>query len=174
MALLLRPRRRRPLHRRRGPGAAYGGPAAAAADEHGRRELRLERHGRALRCYPAIVECETDGYTLPVLEYGRSQGQSVVGGYVYRGPTYPRMAGAYFFGDFVNGRIWGLRRDGADWTSQLLLETDWNGRLVSFGEDEAGELYVVDLNGSLYRLGDTLQISDLPTRAFLPLIVERP
>ncbi|MCB9162648.1 MAG: PQQ-dependent sugar dehydrogenase [Caldilineaceae bacterium] len=127
-----------------------------------------------LHCYPAIVACDTDGYTLPVLEYGRTEGQAVTGGYVYRGPTYPRMAGVYFFGDYVNGRIWGLRRDGADWVSQLLLETGWAGRLASFGEDEAGEIYVVDLNGALYRLGDTLQVADLPARAFLPLMVKSP
>ena len=71
-------------------------------------------------------------------------------------------------------RIWGLRRDGADWVSQLLLETGWAGRLASFGEDEAGEIYVVDLNGALYRLGDTLQVADLPARAFLPLMVKSP
>ena len=62
----------------------------------------------------------------------------------------------------------------ADWVSQLLLETGWAGRLASFGEDEAGEIYVVDLNGALYRLGDTLQVADLPARAFLPLMVKSP
>lgn len=125
-------------------------------------------------CYPESTECERTGLTLPVIEYDRTQGFSVTGGFVYRGPTYPRMADVYFYGDFGNGRIWGLRRDDADWENALLLETAWDLRLVSFGEDQEGELYVVDFGGGLYRLGDTLNIADLTEKVYLPLLSKAP
>jgi glucose/arabinose dehydrogenase len=87
----------------------------------------------------------------PVAEYSHSEGCSVTGGVVYRGMNLPDWQGVYFYGDYCSGRIWGLLRtaDGA-WHSQLLFET--GAAIVSFGEDEAGEIYLVDFNGGLYQL----------------------
>jgi glucose/arabinose dehydrogenase len=92
------------------------------------------------------------GLTLPIAEYSHAWGLAVVGGYVYRGRGYPAMEGVYFYGDFGSGRIWALRqiRPG-QWASDEMLDTSFV--ITSFGEDEAGELYVLDFSGGgLYRL----------------------
>ncbi len=87
----------------------------------------------------------------PVAEYDHGQGCSVTGGFVYRGEALPAWQGVYLYGDFCSGIIWGLARtpDGA-WLNQVLFETGLN--ISSFGEDAAGELYLTDLNGGVYRL----------------------
>ncbi|HUG16438.1 MAG TPA: PQQ-dependent sugar dehydrogenase [Thermomicrobiales bacterium] len=95
-------------------------------------------------CFPIGAACDPEGKTPPVHVYSQPVGcQSVTGGYVYRGSASPIMSGAYLFGDFCAGQIWALRRDGDDWVSSDLL----SGSLLitSFGEDEAGEIYVVDM-----------------------------
>lgn len=87
----------------------------------------------------------------PVAEYetGRD-GCAVTGGYVYRGDLLPQLQGVYLYGDYCSGTIWGLIYDGEQWRNGLIMETDL--RISSFGEDEAGELYVIDHNGAVYRL----------------------
>ncbi len=93
---------------------------------------------------------------LPVAEYSHSEGGcSISGGYVYRGQTIPDLQGAYFYGDWCTGNIWSLYRDEAGaWQSGLFMRQP--GKLISaFGEDEAGELYVVDYNGSIWRFDPT-------------------
>lgn len=85
----------------------------------------------------------------PVLDYGRSVGNSVTGGYVYRGPNVSSLVGSYVYGDYSSGRIFALVN-----TSQGILsntEVANVPNLSSFGEDEAGELYAVSLNGSIFR-----------------------
>jgi uncharacterized repeat protein (TIGR03806 family) len=97
-------------------------------------------------------DCGTaTGLIDPVHDYPHSQGRSVTGGYVYRGAAIPALYGQYVFGDFVSGRIWRLIDDGAGgFTADELLAS---GRsIASFAEDLAGELYVVDLDGGIYRL----------------------
>jgi glucose/arabinose dehydrogenase len=92
------------------------------------------------------------GMVLPIAEYAHSAGGcSVSGGYVYRGAALPDLQGVYFFGDWCTGNIWATYRDEAEaWQTTLFLPM--TGRMISsFGEDEAGELYVVDYNGSLWR-----------------------
>ena len=93
--------------------------------------------------------------TDPVLEYDHNVGSSITGGYVYRGTNFPRMAGIYFFGDYVSGRVWGLQRDpSGKWINRELLDTSLS--ISSFGEDEAGNLYVASLfSGAIHRLSDT-------------------
>jgi glucose/arabinose dehydrogenase len=96
--------------------------------------------------------CDTSGLTLPVAEYGRALGCSVTGGYVYRGRAYPQLTGVYFYGDYCSGRLWGLARDGnGQWVATELL-VDPSLRISSFGQDEAGELYLVDLGGRVFQL----------------------
>ena len=96
--------------------------------------------------------CDRSGRPVPVAEYDHSLGCTIVGGYVYRGARQPLLQGAYLFGDYCSGRIWGLGRDGAGrWVSTELLKA--NAAISSFGEDEAGELYLTDLRrGGVYRL----------------------
>jgi uncharacterized repeat protein (TIGR03806 family) len=87
----------------------------------------------------------------PVAEYGRGEGYSITGGYVYRGSNIPALAGRYVFGDFGSGRIWHIARD----TSPTLTVTtgfDSGLSISSFAQDPAGEIYVVNFGGTLHRL----------------------
>jgi glucose/arabinose dehydrogenase len=105
----------------------------------------------AATCYTSS-DCDQTGLLLPVAEYSHSGHCSVTGGYVYRGETFPVLQGVYLFGDYCSGRIWAtwFGETGA-WNTAVILESDTS--LSSFGEDEAGELYVTDLAaGVLYRL----------------------
>ncbi|MGH2618039.1 MAG: PQQ-dependent sugar dehydrogenase [Thermomicrobiales bacterium] len=99
----------------------------------------------------AAASCDTTGQILPVTEYGRDFGNSVTGGYVYRGAAFPALRGVYFYADFGSGLLWGLIRDpdGA-WLSAGPIETGLN--ISSFGEDAAGELYLTAFDGTLYRV----------------------
>ena len=106
-----------------------------------------------MHCFPDSATCRGDGLTMPVWDYRHgADGCSITGGYVYRGKAVAGLAGAYVYGDFCSGRIWALTQaaNGA-WNSRLLLESGL--AISSFGEDEAGELYVADLSGgAVYRL----------------------
>jgi glucose/arabinose dehydrogenase len=105
-----------------------------------------------LHCYDRST-CNQTGLTLPIHEYSHNLGCSVTGGYVYRGPAIPSLQGAYVFGDFCSGLIWKLVRNGGVWTRTQLFDLD--ASISSFGEDEAGELYLADLNtGSVLVLSD--------------------
>ncbi|HET7677028.1 MAG TPA: PQQ-dependent sugar dehydrogenase [Candidatus Limnocylindrales bacterium] len=97
--------------------------------------------------------CPPEGVTGPVLAYGRSEGSIVTGGYVYHGPEWPALRGVYLFGDAANGRIWGFRAaDGRDGSAEKVLLLESGRYLVSFGEDEVGEVYVMDFEGAVYRV----------------------
>jgi glucose/arabinose dehydrogenase len=106
----------------------------------------------------------------PIFEYGRSVGQSVTGGYVYRGRALAaNFGGRYFFADYVAGRVWSLalNQTGAGSASDLREHTDELGgraaigSVSSFGVDADGELYVVS-----HTLGSILKI--IPTAAAPP------
>ena len=101
-------------------------------------------------CFAPKNDCDETGLVLPIAEYSHDLGNSVTGGYVYRGQNLSDLAGSYFYGDFGSGKIWRAVPEGDGWRSDLFLDTDFN--ISSFGEDEAGELYVVDYGGSIYRL----------------------
>jgi uncharacterized repeat protein (TIGR03806 family) len=101
--------------------------------------------------------CNTAGLTLPVHEYGRADGFSVTGGFVYRGTKIPSLNGKYVFGDFGSGKIWALANQGNGNVSvELLLESQRN--ISSFGEDQNGELLVLDHRGSVLRLATKAQV----------------
>ncbi|NJO39909.1 MAG: PQQ-dependent sugar dehydrogenase [Cyanobacteria bacterium CRU_2_1] len=91
------------------------------------------------------------GFVLPIAEYDHSQGESVTGGFVYRGTTESALRGVYFYGDFISGKLWGVRQNGSQWTNQLLLESPY--LISSFGEDEQGNLYLTDYaGGGVYQI----------------------
>ncbi|HEX9812121.1 MAG TPA: PQQ-dependent sugar dehydrogenase [Burkholderiales bacterium] len=92
-------------------------------------------------------------FMAPVLDYDRTIGTTVIGGYVYHGPGLPDYAGVYVYGDFGNGRIWALVYDASTKTvlSNTQVATMARFNLSSFGEDEAGELYVVGLSDGKIR-----------------------
>jgi glucose/arabinose dehydrogenase len=89
--------------------------------------------------------------TPPIAEYNHSAGCSVTGGVVYRGSLLPTWNGLYLFADFCSGNISGLLRDDqGSWKQKLLFEN--LGQISSFGEDEQGEVYVLNYAGQIYRL----------------------
>lgn len=124
---------------------------------------------------PAL--CDPTRFVMPVAEYDRTAPRcAVIGGVVYRGARETLPAGAYVFGDFCSGQIFRLAGPGP----VLLLDTDL--LISSFGTDEAGEVYVVDFRGAIFRLTATLPFTLSPpsgtyltTQAFdLVLVVRDP
>jgi glucose/arabinose dehydrogenase len=107
-------------------------------------------------CYTPSSNCTPPSdYVPPIHAYDHGIddefGCSVTGGYIYRGSNFPALQGTYLYGDFCLGEIWGLVKNGSVWTPTLLADTDFY--ISSFGEDESGELYVVDyVGGTVYRL----------------------
>jgi glucose/arabinose dehydrogenase len=99
-----------------------------------------------MHCSGEASDCERSDLTLPILEYTHEGNCSVTGGYVYRGQAFPQWNGLYFYGDYCSGRIWAAAtvRLG-EWSNALVLDSDLS--ISSFGEDEAGELYVTDYRG---------------------------
>jgi len=107
------------------------------------------REGTA--CYMPETGCEDEGLEAPLHEYGRDEGVSVTGGYVYRGQETKSLVGWYVYGDYGTGNIWALRESG-DGTAEnrLLLESEQN--ITSFGRDTGGELYLCTADGRIYRI----------------------
>ncbi|MCZ6558398.1 MAG: PQQ-dependent sugar dehydrogenase [SAR324 cluster bacterium] len=103
------------------------------------------------RCYAPPRGCARGGLELPISEYGRGIGQSVTGGFVYRGRVLSGLRGRYVFGDFGSGTVWSIPAGpGPTRPPTPLLET---GLAIStFGQDSTGELYLADLNGAIYKL----------------------
>jgi glucose/arabinose dehydrogenase len=88
---------------------------------------------------------------MPFAEYNHGQGCSITGGYVYRGPSLKPLQGVYLFGDYCSGLVWGSYRDAAgNWQTTEFKQTEYT--ISSFGEDEAGEVYLVDHGGAVLRL----------------------
>jgi uncharacterized protein (TIGR03437 family) len=102
-----------------------------------------------LHCF--TPNCNTQGLTLPIVEYPHTLGCSVTGGFVYRGRSSPGMRGLYLYADYCSGRIWGIERQGSTWSNRQLLLSGFS--VTTFGEDEAGELYLSNAaTGSIYRV----------------------
>ncbi len=88
----------------------------------------------------------------PIATYSHDQGRcAVTGGYVYRGREIPALQGAYLFGDLCEGRVQALVQEGGREVARADLGLRV-ARLVSFGQDAAGELYVLSLDGGLLRI----------------------
>ncbi|MCB0405120.1 MAG: PQQ-dependent sugar dehydrogenase [Bdellovibrionales bacterium] len=92
-------------------------------------------------CYEPAKNCSAKSMEPPVHEYSHKEGQSITGGYVYRGKRHKQLVGAYVFADYESGKIWALRKKGRQWERDLLLES--HTPISSFGEDAEGELLVV-------------------------------
>ncbi len=107
-----------------------------------------------MHCY-TNPSCSTAGLVDPLVEYPHTLGAcAITGGYVYRGSRVPVMADFYFYADYCNGFVLSFRYSGGNVTTQL----DWTQLLSpgptisSFGQDARGELYIVTLNGGVYRI----------------------
>lgn len=121
-------------------------------------------------CFEPSQDCERDGLTLPALEYSHAFGCSISGGYRYRGTRWRALQGVYFYGDYCSGRIWGARED-ADgvWIARELLDTDL--AISTFGEDEAGEIYLADhASGTVFRILPAAAGGGVP---WAPLLLDR-
>ena len=107
-------------------------------------------------CYPDGDSCAKTGLVLPLTEYDHSIGDcAIVGGFVYRGTAYPTLRGGYIFGDECTGYIRAVDAAGPDQQTPTTL-VDTHRAISSFGEDEAGELYLTDLaSGGLYQVVTT-------------------
>jgi glucose/arabinose dehydrogenase len=142
-------------------------PAGAGGRNYG---WRLREGTVATPGVPVAVPA-TEPLIEPLLDYGRGRGQSVTGGYVYRGTALgAALAGRYLFGDFVSGRIWsvGLAVDPdtrqASAVDEIEHTDDLGGTvagLASFARDAAGELYVVTHGGEIYRLAADRAAADV-------------
>ncbi len=105
------------------------------------------------RIYDAAVaaKLKKGSLTRPVAQYGRGAGVSVTGGYVYRGSAIPALRGFYLFADFGSGRVWVKKGPGG--ARSALPGADGKvSQVSSFGQDAAGELYIVSLAGRVYRI----------------------
>ncbi len=106
-------------------------------------------------CFAGQSACAaTTGTTKPIYTYTHDDGNCVAtGGYVYRGTKYPALDGMYLFGDYCGGTIWGFpaaqAKSGSVHATTLL---DTHLQIASFGQDAAGELYVVSLDGSISKV----------------------
>lgn len=105
----------------------------------------------ASHCFPSDP-CDSSGLELPIFEYSHQEGCSITGGYMYRGMQYPEFYGNYFVADYCQGTIWRLfPEDSGEWSSALVHDSGYV--ISSFGEDAAGELYILDHDGgSIYQI----------------------
>jgi hypothetical protein len=106
-------------------------------------------------CFPPPTPtCASAGLIAPISEYSHdaSGGIATIGGYVYNGPSIPDLRGAYVFGDLQSGHVWTLKLDTAGaWQRTLVLTHSLT--VSSFGQDAAGEIYLLDYgNGAVLRV----------------------
>lgn len=101
-------------------------------------------------CYQPAQGCDRSGLTMPVVDYGHDLGCAVIGGVVYRGSRYPVLRGGYIFADYCSGRAWVL--DAAAASPVAVEAGNVGGSVAAFGEDEAGEIYVANLDGAIARV----------------------
>ncbi|MCB9792786.1 MAG: PQQ-dependent sugar dehydrogenase [Alphaproteobacteria bacterium] len=117
------------------------------------------------RCYEEDP-CDSPLYIDPVASYTHRDGVSVTGGYVYRGASIPGLYGAYVYGDYVSGKLWGVFFDpetGESVGQEIGLAQ--GSYISSFGQDPDGELILADYNsGRLYRLlpGEEVEAPSTP------------
>ena len=103
-------------------------------------------------CFRPSRNCPREGMVPPLWEYSLDgEPCSVIGGYVYRGSALPWLQGAYVYGDFCSGKVFGLRyADGEVVEHRQLADTDM--RIMSFAQDNDGELYLLSQKSGIYRL----------------------
>jgi glucose/arabinose dehydrogenase len=106
-------------------------------------------------CFSPPSGCEEPSLVLPQAEYGHDQGCTVIGGDVDRGTAQPLLAGGYVFADYCSGRVWAIDPS-VDGLREPTVVAETGHNFSAFGEDEAGELYAVDISeGTLLRVTAT-------------------
>ena len=99
-------------------------------------------------CYRSNKNCRKQGLEIPILEYSHTEGQCIIGGYVYYGKI-PWLKGKYIFGDTISGRIWysSLKK-----RNEKILLFDTDHYISSFATEPNGEIYVIDLLGNIFMI----------------------
>jgi glucose/arabinose dehydrogenase len=105
-------------------------------------------------CYPPGSVCVQGGFVMPVHDYGHDLGCSVTGGFVYRGTALPSLAGRYFFADYCSGAVESFRYANGEVTGHVSFADSLGslGNITSFGNDAAGELYVLTDDGRALKM----------------------
>ncbi|MDB5012576.1 MAG: glucose/sorbosone dehydrogenase [Daejeonella sp.] len=99
----------------------------------------------ATHCFDPEKNCETSGLILPINEYKHDDGISITGGYVYNGSSIAGLTGKYVFADW-SGPFYFLQKSGDKWqrgTIKIGNKPSEDLKILSFAEDNAGELYVL-------------------------------
>lgn len=117
------------------------------------------------RCYEGNLAYNTSGcgpstdYIFPIFDYPRSEGYSVTGGFVYRGPGVPELWGKYIYGDYGSKHIWSLVYDGVNPVVNTKIVNNSGIAISTFGIDWNNELYIADLNsGKIWKFTPTATI----------------
>lgn len=109
-------------------------------------------HKEGSECY-AVDPCDDPTYIDPVAEYSHAEGLSITGGFVYRGEAIPGLSGQFLYGDYISGNLWSVGFDDATGKPEVTLLLASTGRAITaFGQDQQGELYVVDFAGSIWKV----------------------
>jgi glucose/arabinose dehydrogenase len=106
-------------------------------------------------CFNPATGCSTTGRKMPLLEYSHATNGrcAITGGYVYRGTAIPALAGWYVYGDYCSGEVWAVNSTASSKPTPVRLLGSGSGRLIAgFGQGDAGELYLCDLRGTVYRI----------------------
>lgn len=115
------------------------------------------------RCFEGKHNYNTSGcgpmssYNAPIFEYGHNPstgGNSVSGGFVYRGSEVPSLQGWYVLADYTSDNFWLIKYIGSGWTIDLQTNVPVTD-IVTFGEDDNGELYTASLGGAVYKVSAT-------------------
>ena len=113
-----------------------------------------------LHCYNPPTGCDTTGLILPIYEYDHSMGESITGGFVYRGTLVPDIYGKYIFADFEYGDVWSLEYDGNNAPEVSTIGNMGPYSVTSFGVDQDDELYICSFDGKIYKFVQTYSLVD--------------
>jgi glucose/arabinose dehydrogenase len=103
------------------------------------------------RCYLPAVNCDQGGLRDPIVTYSHREGQSITGGFVYRGKLVPSLTGKYLFADFSSGVIFtATEQNDGSWVRGPLLESGKS--ISSFAQRSSGELLIIDYSGAIFQL----------------------
>jgi glucose/arabinose dehydrogenase len=123
-------------------------------------EINIVRRGDNLGWNPreSMHRFQADGsgpkadFVEPIWEYHHDLGKSITGGFVYRGTRVPELVGSYLYADYVTGRVWALKYDES--ARKVVSNKPILGNIapvMSFGEDEKGDIYFLTVNGRMFR-----------------------